>query len=121
MAKIVTRPIFRHATPIAKELVFHTKINARTYLSLKPMLIQHANPYDESVHAAQNNFQGGYRQTIQLLSPAAFGRAEVDGDHLGILYTPKPNWRGHDSFSYRLVNFMGQESEAHCIHVFVGL
>lgn len=120
---IVTRPMFRQFKPVAPEKIFRVlRWKTVHYLSMKTLLIQGAIPYDADVHAREGNFQGGYRCTLNIISQAALGSVAIGWDTLGFEYTPKSrSWYGHDTFSYSITNSLGQESDATCLHIFVGL
>lgn len=99
-------------------LDLYTKIDMRKYL------IQGANPVDGDVvnplDPTAPFFQGGYRCTLQLLSRPLHGVVEVAPDRLGFLYRPEIAYYGGDSFAYRIINCMGQESDVVCLYLQVG-
>ena len=90
----------------------------------KKWLIQGANPIDPNIitpdGTGSNEFQGGYRCTLKLISRAAHGHARISDDKLALEYRPDMGYLGVDSFAYRLVNALGQESPAYCVRVDVG-
>lgn len=118
---IVSRPLFRAFKPEAKEKTFHLRSRVYpVYLSMKEFLIQGANPTDNTVLSTHNNFQGGYRCTLKVVSQPHLGSVVVSEDTLGFDYTALSGaFRGNASFSYSLVNCFGQESDAKCIHIVV--
>ena len=117
---IVTRQLLRQFKPVAWEKSFRVQRAPRIYLPMKQLLIQGADPYDQDVHDRNAKFQGGYRCTLKIVTQPGIGRVEIGWDHLGFEYIPKnPAWSGHDSFSYSIVSYLGQESDACCIHVFL--
>ena len=104
---IISRPIYRIFKPVVSEQVFKSPKTSFLYLNMKPFLIQGANPVDEEVLNAENQFQGGYRCTLKIVTPPTFGTAQVSDNHLGFDYIPKSiYWMGKDSFSYSVVNAM---------------
>lgn len=90
----------------------------------KEWLIQGANPIDPSVvdedGTGTNQFQGGYRCAPKLISRAAHGHARISDDKLALEYRPDMGYFGVDAFAFKLVNALGQESEAYCINLDVG-
>ena len=115
---------FRHFKPVAPERIFRQRWDSdgRMYLSMKDLLIQGANPYDAAAHQKYGDFQGGYRCDLTILTNPSYGIVTIADDKLGLEYTPNiPNWSGHDAFSYKLTNSMGQDSDANCIHLFAGV
>jgi hypothetical protein len=87
-------------------------------------LIQGANPINPALvnptGTGSNQFQGGYRCTLKLISRAAHGHVRISDDKLAFEYRPDMGYIGTDSFAYRLVNALGQESPAYCIKIDVG-
>lgn len=117
----VTRPHYRYFKPVAPEKTFNVDKGNLFYLAMKEVLIQGAVPTNTKVLESEN-FQGGYRCELKIITPPSFGTVEVSPDFLGFDYRPvSSHWSGHDSFSYSVVNVMGCESDANCVHVFVGL
>lgn len=119
---IQTRPLLRVMKPGAWEKTF--KITDKSllvhYLSMKSFLIQGARPKDKNV-LDRDGFQMGYRCVLKLITPPGIGSVAISDDKLGFEYTPlKAGWTGHDSFSYSLVGPTGYESDAQCIHVYIG-
>lgn len=90
----------------------------------KSWLIQGANPIDPSLvdedGTGTNQFQGGYRCTLKLISRAAHGHARISDDKLAFEYRPDMGYFGVDAFAFKLVNALGQESPAYCINLDVG-
>lgn len=119
---IQTRPLLRVMKPGAWEKTFKLtdKSLPTQYLSMKSFLIQGARPKDKNLITLQG-FQMGYRCVLKLITTAAIGSVVIADDKLGFEYTPvKAGWTGHDSFSYSLVGPTGYESDAQCIHVYIG-
>lgn len=86
------------------------------------LMVQGARPMDPGVLATEDNFQGGYRCTLRVVTPPAFGRVEVSEDKLSFDYYPLSKyWVGRDSFSYSVTNALGYESDAKCVYIIVGL
>lgn len=105
--------------------VTQNKQNLYTRIPIKrSLLIQGARPRDPNLiepdGSVFNQFQGGYRCTLKLATRAAHGHARISDDKLAFEYKPDLGYEGSDAFAYRLVNSMGQESAAYCIHVSVG-
>jgi hypothetical protein len=100
--------------------------NAYVPISMKPYLIQGANPLEPSIitNPAANSvvpqFQGGYRCHIRLLTRARHGHVRIADNKLGFEYRPDMGYYGDDSFSYCLVNSLGQRSDAACVRLRVG-
>lgn len=116
--QVVTDNYWRHFTPVAPKLEFELEHLAPFYIDLRRYLIQGANPYDESVLAANKGFQGGYRCTFYITLPPRFGNAVPDDWGLGIWYYPVGMKSGDtDSFSYKLSASTGQESAPECIYL----
>lgn len=90
----------------------------------KEWFIQGANPLDPTIvdpsGMGENQFQGGYRCTLKLISRAANGHARISDDKFAFEYRPDMGFYGTDSFAFRMVNAMGQESSAYCIRLDVG-
>lgn len=110
----------RYFKPIAPLIFKYIKVNSELYVDMRRYLIQGANIYDPVVHEKYNNFQGGYRQELEILSQSQHGSSWIDGYKLGFRYKPNPYFIGHDSITYRLVSALTQASDAQCIHIFVG-
>ena len=86
------------------------------------LLVQGAADVDPQILQREQNFQGGYRCIPKVVTPPAYGKVKVSDDQLGFDYNPPSKyWVGKDSFSYSLVNIFGQESDAKCIYITVGL
>lgn len=123
----VLAPIFRHFIPRSEDLVIHTPGSQSVeffYISLKHLLIQGANPIDSNLISRADStlspqFQGGYRCFPEILSDPSHGVVQLSGNRLGFEYRPEMGYRGGDSFSYRLRNVMGQESNVSCVSLFV--
>lgn len=93
-------------------------------LPMKRFLIQGANPIDTEIidtEETPTGFQGGYRCTLKLISTAAHGHVRISDDKSAFEYKADLGYYGYDSFAYRLVNAMGQESEAYCIRLSIGV
>ena len=88
-------------------------------------LIQGARPLDTTLVDAGgfgvNQFQGGFMCFIELLTSSAHGQARVSGDKIHMEYRPDTGYSGTDSFAYRLTNVLGQQSDASCVTVHVGV
>lgn len=119
----VTHNMYRAFKPVAHEKSFTVENRwAPHYLPMKNILVQGADPTHEEILARDNNFQGGYRCTLNIKSPCAYGRVEVAADHIGFdYYPPHVGWTGLDAFSYSVTNIFGQESDAKCVFIAVGL
>jgi hypothetical protein len=91
------------------------------YFDFSELLIQGANPTDQTVLDEYHNFQGGYRLMLEIISQPAFGEAVISDYKLGIRYKAPVGFKGLDSFSYRLVTEFGQKSEPACISLHVGM
>lgn len=93
-------------------------------IDMRRYLIQGASPQDGRVVNPLDPdapyFQGGYRCTLQLLSKPLHGVVAIAPDKLGFLYRPEVGYYGGDSFSYRIINCMGQESDVACLYLQVG-
>ena len=112
---------FRQFKPVAVEQVLRLPKGNTQYLSMKKHLIQGARPMLPEI-LERDTFQYGYLCTLAVVSPPAYGIVHVADNHLGFDYRPKwPTWIGHDSFSYLIKNPIGQESDAACFHIFVGV
>lgn len=98
--------------------------NPYTRIDMSKWLIQGANPIDPSIvkpdGTGTNQFQGGYRCTIKLISQAAHGSVRISDDKSALEYRADMGYAGNDSFAYRMVNALGQESPAYCVRVQVG-
>lgn len=116
---LVSRPLYRAFKPGAWEKTFRLQTKFfPAYLPMKSFLIQGAVPRSDSVFLAENNFQGGYRCTLKIVTQAQQGNVTIAEDKLGFEYVPhSPVWMGPDSFSYAIVNCFGQESDAKCIYL----
>lgn len=89
---------------------------------MKEFLIQGAKPYNPYVHELENDFQGGYRCTLKIVTPPTYGTVKVSEDTLGFEYSPLSKyWMGRDSFSYSVVNIFGWESDAKCVFINIGI
>lgn len=90
----------------------------------KIWLIQGANPIDPNIIDLDgfgvDQFQGGYRCVPTLISRAEHGHVRMAADKLAFEYRPDMGYLGVDSFAYRMVNALGQESPAYCVRVDVG-
>lgn len=88
-------------------------------------LIQGANPIDPTLvnpnGTGSDQFQGGYRCTLRLISQCAHGHVKISDDKFAFEYRPDMGYSGSDSFAYRLVNALGQESSAYCVRLEVGI
>lgn len=126
MSRNILRPAFRHFVPRSEDLVVHTPQGQATeffYISLKHLLIQGAHPIDSNLISLADvtgtQFQGGYRCFPEIVGAPFHGEAQLSWDRLGFEYKPELDYRGGDSFSYRLRNVMGQESNVSCVALFV--
>jgi hypothetical protein len=123
----LTQPFFRHFIPVAEDILVHTpatQVLRPFVIDLSKWLIQGAYPIDPKLISKADNhtawqFQGGYRCTIEILSQPANGIATISENQLGLAYTPKITYRGPDAFGYRIVNVMGQPSDAYCVTLYV--
>lgn len=112
---------FRQFKPEAVEISIRLTAGATKYLSMKKYLIQGARPMRPEI-LARDTFQYGYLCTLTVVSQPVYGIVQVADDHLGFDYRPMwPIWIGHDSFSYSIKNPIGQESDAACFHIFIGV
>lgn len=112
----------RHFYPVAVDKTVRASYQPSIYIGMKEHLIQGAKPFDQAAHDKYNNFQGGYRCDMVIMSQPAKGTIAIAEDKLGFeFFPPQVGWSGHVAFSYKLVNPFGQESDAKCIHVYVGV
>lgn len=117
----ITANHFRQFKPFVEERVLKLALCEYAYISMKDILIQGARPRDDNL-LLKDTFQFGYRCTLHILAQPAFGTVAVSADTLGFDYVPKwPNWSGHDSFSFYLKNVLGQDSDAVCLHLLIGI
>lgn len=123
----LTQPFFRHFIPVAADLLVHTpatQVLRPFNINLSKYLIQGADPIDPKLISKADNhkawqFQGGYVCTIEIIGQPEHGIATLSEDKMGIAYTPKITYRGPDAIGYRIVNVMGQPSDAYCITLYV--
>ncbi len=66
-------------------------------------------------------FLGGFRCTLEILTPCVHGQARIGYDHRTFEYRPNFGYTGRDSFSYRVRTVFGQESDAACVQLYVGI
>jgi hypothetical protein len=90
------------------------------HLDIKKLLIQGANPADNLVLGAHENFQGGYRVDYVALDNVKYGELRRCDYQTGWDYKAPLGYRGIDSFSYHLVTEFGQVSEPSCCSIRVG-
>ena len=75
-------PIYRHCTPVIYDII--KRVGAMpdvVVIDLRRVLIQGAVPTQQNVLDRHNNFQGGYRNTIEIVSQPHVGLARVSADH----------------------------------------
>lgn len=122
----IAAPRWRHFFPVAPSL--SASINSIEALTYKPIiidkeyLIQGARPIDPLVidpNATEEQFQGGYRCSIEITATPQNGTARISANTLYLEYKPNPGFSGADSFSYRLVNALGQQSNAACVSIVI--
>lgn len=90
------------------------------YLDFSDLLVQGATPTDSNVLTTYNNFQSGYRLSLEILSNPVHGTLELCEYKLGVRYKSGTGFKGLDSFSYRLVTEFGQKSEPACVYLHIG-
>ena len=116
---IVSRPLYRAFKPVAEEKIFSLRSGLATqYLDMKKLLIQGANPTNQLILDTHEQFQGGYRCVLKIITPPTLGHVSISDNHLGFDYTPlSTSWIGKDSFSYSVINCFGYESDAKCCFI----
>lgn len=97
-----------------------------TPVDLTSLLIQGTSPVDSTLISAEDptgkQIQGGYRCQLRILKRPAHGAVRIAWHNLGFEYRPDIGYYGEDSFSYFVVNSMGQESEqTGIIKLYVGV
>jgi hypothetical protein len=111
-------------TAVQVEVVNGAGADSYKRLPMRRFLIQGANPIDDKIIDTEDvptGFQGGYRCTLKLISTAAHGHVRIYDDKSEFEYKADLGYYGYDSFAYKLVNAMGQESEAYCIRLSIGV
>ena len=73
------------------------------------------------IDGPDGQFLGGFRCTLEILSPCQHGQARVSTNRISFEYRPTLGYSGRDSFTYRVVTAFGQASDASCIQLFVGI
>ncbi len=66
-------------------------------------------------------FLGGFRCNLEILTPCVHGQVRIGVNRISFEYRPLFGFSGRDSFSYRVVTALGQQSDASCIQLFVGV
>lgn len=87
--------------------------------------IQGARPINPSLVSSADNapmqFQGGYMCTPIVNNAPVHGTAMISDDKIAMAYKSGLGYFGTDSFSFQLVNCMGQPSDQACVSIFIGL
>ena len=124
----LTAPIFRHFFPVIPDAVtLKVPAGKPQGVIIKDMsayLIQGANPLDKSFMSTddkntRHQFQGGYRCTLEIVTPPDMGRLIVSSSGLSFEYTPPIGYVGKDIFCYQIVNVMGQYSDYGYMTIFI--
>lgn len=66
------------------------------------------------------SFRGAYRCTLMIIKRPTHGNVRIADNKLAFEYRPDMGYYGTDSFEYRVVNYMGQESQTYIIDLDVG-
>lgn len=66
-------------------------------------------------------FLGAFHCRLEILSPCANGVARIGQDKRSFEYRRNTGYTGRDSFSYRVISSLGQQSDAACVQLYVGI
>lgn len=102
------KPLTGEPTPEEPKYPDHITINEVEELSL-------------SEQGPDGRFLGGFQCSLEILSPCGYGLARVSDNKCGFYYQPPYGFEGRDSFSYRVVTPFGQQSDAACVQLYIGV
>lgn len=77
--------------------------------------------FDLSSTGPDGQFLGAFNCRLEILSPCTNGVARLGQDKRSFEYRRNTGYTGRDSFSYRVISSLGQQSDAACVQLYVGI